>query len=66
MCVVNPIVSKMSDIIYKKKKVFEIKVSNLSVFNYCDTLSPMCFTNMYIVFFRHPGYIYGVQRATRR
>ena len=40
-----------------------VKVSNLSVFNYCDTLSPMCFTNMYIVFFKHPGYIYMAFRG---
>ena len=45
VCVVNPIVCKMSDIIPKKIKVSKIKVSNLSAFNYCDTLS-----NIYSVF----------------
>ena len=45
VCVVNPIVFKMSDIIPKKIKVSKIKVSNLSAFNYCDTLS-----NIYSVF----------------
>ena len=45
VCVVNPIVSKMSDIISKKIKVSKITVSNLRAFNYCDTLS-----NMYSVF----------------
>ena len=34
VCVVNPIVCKMSDIIPKKIKVSKIKVSNLSAFNY--------------------------------
>ena len=50
VCVVNPIVSKMSDIISTKINISKIKVSNLSSFNYCDTLSTMCFTNMYSVF----------------
>ena len=45
VCVVNHIVCKMSDIIPKKIKVSKIKVSNLSAFNYCDTLS-----NIYSVF----------------
>ena len=62
--VVNPIVSKMSHIISKKIIISKIKVSNLSSFNYCDTLSTMCFTNMYTVFqtsriyiWRSEGYI---------
>ena len=45
--------------LYQKKiKFSKIKVSNLSSFNYCDTLSTMCFTNMYSVFQTSSIYIY--------
>ena len=63
VCVVNPIVSKMSDIISKKIKFSKIKVSNLSSL-IIVILFPQCVLIICIVYFRHPGYIYGVQRAT--
>ena len=48
VCVINPIVSNMSVNLSTKINVSKIKFSTLSALNYCDTFSPMCFTNMYI------------------
>ena len=57
VCVVNHIVCKMSYIIPKKIKVSKIKFL---------TLVPLIIVIhflIFIVYFRHIGYIYGVQRA---